>query len=149
MHRDRHRVRGLVRQPLIEIAISNPATSIGWRPASCLSRGPLTSDRPDASKKAVAVLTEARNASSLERKLRLIFRPIDDFEKHSALEHFRIEIRSGLLPVGRLADAKSGFPSLRLSRIIRCQGATHALVHQGEAVVRERLIIQWDPQPYE
>jgi hypothetical protein len=51
------------------------------------------------------VLTEARNASSLERKLRLIFRPIDDFEKHSALEHFRIEIRSGLLPVGRLADA--------------------------------------------
>jgi hypothetical protein len=29
MHRDRHRVRGLVRQQLIEIAISNPATAIG------------------------------------------------------------------------------------------------------------------------
>jgi hypothetical protein len=65
------------------------------------------------------VLTEARNASSLEPKLRLIFRPIDAFENHSALEHFRLEIRSVLLPVGRLADAKSGFPSLRLSRIIR------------------------------
>ena len=29
MHRDRHRVRGLVRQQLIEIAISDPATAIG------------------------------------------------------------------------------------------------------------------------
>jgi hypothetical protein len=30
-------------------------------------------------------VTDARVPSSLERKLRLIFRPIDDFKKHSAL----------------------------------------------------------------
>src|SRR3981081_35704 len=115
MHRDRHRVRGLVRQQLIEIAISNPATAIGWRPASCLSRGPLTSDRPDASKKAVAVLTEARNASSLERKLRLIFRPIDDFEKNSPLSISESRSAAGCFQSASSWSRILVFPPLRLT----------------------------------
>src|ERR1700704_249330 len=85
--------------------------------------------------------TEAQNASPLERKLRLILRPIDDFEKHSALEHFAFEISGVLFPVGRLPNAKSSFLTLSFERVIGCQSPAYALVHHGEAVVGEGLII--------
>src|SRR5258705_1143618 len=83
----------------------------------------------------------SQNASSLERNLRLIFRPINDFEKHSALEHFAFEISGVLFPVRGLANAKSSFITLVFERIVGRQGTADALVHHGEAVVGEGLIV--------
>jgi hypothetical protein len=71
----------------------------------------------------------------------LILRPIDDFEKHSALEHFAFEISGVLFPVGRLPNAKSSFLTLSFERVIGRQSPAYALVHHGEAVVGEDLII--------
>src|SRR6266446_10628006 len=82
-----------------------------------------------------------RRGELLKRQRRLIVRPVDDREKHSPLDHFGLEIGRVLFPVRCLADAESGFPTLRLGRIIRCQRPAHALVHHGEAVVRESLIV--------
>jgi hypothetical protein len=45
--------------------------------------------------------------------------------------------------VSRIAE--SGFPTLCLGRIIRCQRPADALVHHSEAVVREGLIIHRTP----
>src|SRR5260370_21129887 len=84
---------------------------------------------------------------SLERKLRLIFRPINDFEKHSALEPFAFEISGVLFPVRGLANAKSSFLTLVFERIVGRQGTADALVHHGEAVVGEGLIVH-RPSPY-
>src|SRR6266436_4070546 len=75
------------------------------------------------------------------RQRRPILRPVDDFEKHSPLDHFGLEIGRVLFPVRCFANAESGFPTLCLGRIIRCQRPAHALVHHGEAVVREGLIV--------
>src|SRR6266403_176560 len=84
--------------------------------------------------------TEAK-CSSLERKLRLIFRPINDFEKHSALEHFAFEISGVLFPVRGLANAKSSFLTLVFEHIVGRQRTADALVHHGEAVLGEGLIV--------
>jgi hypothetical protein len=89
--------------------------------------------------------TEA--ASALKGEPRLIFRPVDDLEKHSALEHLSLEIRSVLFPIGRLPNAKPGLFALSLVRLIGRQGAADALVHHGEIIVRERSIIHRGPRP--
>src|SRR5258708_10528691 len=83
----------------------------------------------------------SQDASSLERKLRLIFRPINDFEKHSALEHFAFEISGVLFPVRGLANAKSGFLTLSFERLIGRQSPAYALVHHGEAVLGAGFIV--------
>src|SRR6266481_3627227 len=82
-----------------------------------------------------------RRGELLKRQRRPILRPVDDLEKHSPLDHFGLEIGRVLFPVRCFADAESGFPTLCLGRIIRCQRPAHALVHHGEAVVREGLIV--------
>ena len=72
---------------------------------------------------------------------RLIFRPIDDVEKHSAPNHFSFESSSVHFPLLGLPDAKLAFRAEIAERIIGRQGTTNAMVHHGQARVCERLII--------
>src|SRR3981081_2991064 len=64
-----------------------------------------------------------------------------DFEKHSAVEHFAFEISGVLFPVRGLANAKSSFPTLVFEHIVGRQRTADALVHHGEAVLGEGLIV--------
>jgi hypothetical protein len=45
------------------------------------------------------------------------------------------------LPFGRLTDAESGFHALSNECVIGRYGPADGLIHHGEAIVRERLII--------
>jgi hypothetical protein len=45
-------------------------------------------------------------------------------------------------PLGRLTHAEPCFHALSLECFIGRQGPTHSLVHHGEAIVSERLIIR-------
>jgi hypothetical protein len=65
----------------------------------------------------------------------------DDLEHHSALEHFDLEVSSVTSPIGRLTNAEFSFRFLPLQCVIGRQRAADGLLHQGEAIVRERLII--------
>jgi hypothetical protein len=84
-----------------------------------------------------------RNPPSIIRnkQRRLIFRPIDDIEKHSTPNHFSFESSSVHFPLLGLPDAKLAFRAEIAERIISRQGATNAMVHHGQARVCERLII--------
>jgi len=62
-------------------------------------------------------------------------------KNHSPPEHFRLELSCVLPPIGRLPNAESSFVTLSFERVVGRQRTTHALVHHGEAVVRECLII--------
>ena len=74
--------------------------------------------------------------------------PIDGFEDHSAPEHFGFEISRVLLPLRGLPNTESGFLAETAERIVRRERTADALVHHGEAVVRERRIIHRTP-PHE
>ena len=50
-------------------------------------------------------VTDARALHHSKGQRRLIFRPVDDLENHSAPEHFGFEISRVHFPVGRLANA--------------------------------------------
>jgi hypothetical protein len=80
---------------------------------------------------------------SLEGQRRLNLCPVDDLENHSAPVHLRFEIRGMYLPFGRLP--KPGFLAQLAQRIVSRERSTDALIHHGEAVVRERLIIHQVP----
>ena len=67
--------------------------------------------------------------------------PIDNVERLSAPKQFGFEIRCVQFPVGRLANTKSRFLSQLAKRIVSRERPTDALVHHGEAVVRECWII--------
>ena len=86
-----------------------------------------------------------RRQSFLKRQCCLILRPVDDLEDYSPFYHFGLEFGSVLFPVRCFADAETSFLALPLERIVGCQSPTYALVHHGEAVVREGLIIHRVP----
>src|SRR6266705_3163434 len=86
-----------------------------------------------------------RRQSFLKRQCRLILRPIDNLEGHSPLEHFGLERGSVFSPVRCFADTETSFLVLLLEGIVGGKRTAYALVHHGEAVVRERLIIHRVP----
>src|SRR3981081_3954573 len=77
----------------------------------------------------------------IEGQQRLNFQPIDDLEDHSALEDLGFEVGGMHLPFGSLPNAKPAFLALLGKRIVSRERSTDAMVHHGEAVVRECLII--------
>jgi hypothetical protein len=77
----------------------------------------------------------------------LIFWPIDNLERHSPPEHFDLEIGGVKPPFVSFSNAKPSLLAKIAERIVRPQGTTHALVHHGQAVISERLIIHWGPRP--
>jgi hypothetical protein len=95
--------------------------------------------------RAMSVYRERGPPSALKGQRPLIFRPVDDIEHHSAPEHFRLEIGGVLLPLGRFPNAKSRLLVQTNKRVVRRQSAADALVHHGETVVCERLIVHQDP----
>src|ERR1700736_6698064 len=83
------------------------------------------------------------------RQCSLILRPVDDLEHHPAFEHFGLEVSGVMSPFGGLTNAESSFRFLPLQCIVGRQRAADGLVHQGEAVPGERLIIHRGSSPYE
>src|ERR1700744_222564 len=79
--------------------------------------------------------------SFLKRHRRLIHRPVDDLEKHAALEHLLFEIGSVRFPLRCFSNAELGCYALTVQCVVSRQSATHRLVHHGEAVICERSII--------
>src|SRR5882724_3530235 len=79
--------------------------------------------------------------SFLKGQLGLAPVPIDNLKKHSAPEHFGLEISGVLFPVGGFPDAKPWFIAKTGTRIVGRESAAYTLVHHGQAVVRERLIV--------
>ena len=57
----------------------------------------------------------------------------------------RFEISGMQLPLGRLPNPKPGFLAQFAQRIVSRERSTDALIHHGEAVVGERLIIHQVP----
>jgi hypothetical protein len=86
-------------------------------------------------------VSKCPSALSLKGQRRLIFQPVDDLENHSAPEHFGLQISGVLFPVGGFPDAKPWFIAKIGKRIVGCESAAYTLVHHGQAVVRERLIV--------
>src|ERR1700722_11387800 len=79
--------------------------------------------------------------SCLKGQLGLAPVPIDNLKKHSAPEHFGLEISGVLFPVVRLPDAKPWFIAKTSKRIVGRESAADGLVHHDQAVVCERLIV--------
>jgi len=79
--------------------------------------------------------------SPLKGQLGLPIVPIDDFERHPAFEHFRLEIRSVLLPIGRLSNAEPGLFAEANKFIVGLEGAADTLVHHSKAIVCKSLIV--------
>src|SRR5437016_4170575 len=67
----------------------------------------------------------------------------DKVKGHAAIAHFGFEICGMQLPFMRFADTKPRFVANAAKRVIGCQGAPDALVHHGEAIVCEGLIVHW------
>jgi hypothetical protein len=57
----------------------------------------------------------------------------------------RFEISGMQLPLGRLPNPKPGFLAQFAQRIVSRERSTDALIHHGEAVVGERLIVHQVP----
>ena len=96
-----------------------------------------------------AFRSAGRSFSKLKEQLCLSIVPIDDFKKHSTLKHFRLKISGVLSPVWGFPNAKPGILIETDECIVGCESAADTLVHHGQTVVRERLIIHRIPQPYE
>jgi hypothetical protein len=84
-------------------------------------------------------------ASSLKGQLGLPIIPVDNFENHPAFEHFELEIGSMLPPIGRLSNAEPGLLAEGNKFIVGFESAADALVHHGEAVVCEGLVVHLAP----
>src|SRR5438477_148948 len=123
----------------------------GFRPRSCARTrrgqahdygrraGLLRAGEIGSVENTVAAVNAA--VSPLKGQLGLPVVPIDDFERHPAFEHFGLEIRRVLLPIWRLSNTEPGPLTEANKFIVSFEGATDALVHHGEAVVCERLIV--------
>jgi hypothetical protein len=61
--------------------------------------------------------------SFIKGQLGLSLVPIDDLKRHSALEHFGLEISGVLFPVGGFPNAKPGFLAKTDERIVGCESA--------------------------
>jgi hypothetical protein len=67
--------------------------------------------------------------------------PIDNLKKHTAPEHFGLEISGVLFPVVGFPDAKPWFIAKTGKRIVGCESAAYGHIHHGQAVVRERFVV--------
>ena len=71
-----------------------------------------------------------------------IFRPIDDLEQHSPLEHFGLESGRVLFPLRCLADTEPSFLALLLERVVDGKRSAYAFIHHRKAFAREDLIVR-------
>jgi hypothetical protein len=55
------------------------------------------------------------------------------------------EVHTHLFPIGSLANAKFGFLALAFAGVIRRKSPAYGLVHHGEAIVSESLIVHRAP----
>jgi hypothetical protein len=87
----------------------------------------------------------AESLAFLKGNLAWIFRPIDDLEEHSPLEHFGFEGGRVLFPLRCFADTEPSFLALLLERVVDGKCSAHAFVHHREAFAREGLIVHRTP----
>ena len=115
--------------------------NVGCRPRRANDIRANWHDASSQSSRRALVQSIAKGQALGTTKTEDILRPIDDLEDHSAPEHFDLDIRGVKFPLRGLPNAKPALLAQLAKRIVNRERPTDTLVHHGEAVVRECLII--------